>query len=149
MSTDNPVFFISYSSEKDPWLDHFFKKLKWHVFHLAEGHVDIECVGFLDDHNIKNGEDWDTIISGALQTSKVLICLYSPRFFMSDYCARELAGFLQRQRNEQKLWYESVRQPDGQIKSYIRDTRNIIPILWAGENDLKNMPSLVKKIQYT
>ena len=66
-------------------------------------------VAFIDTDSIKTGEDWNSRIAGALQITKVLVCVYSPNFFSKErrheYCAKEFDAFLRRHTD---LRYESI-----------------------------------------
>ena len=55
-----------------------------------------EKIGFRDKKEIYPGADWRNALSKSLQTSKVLLCLYSQSYFASDYCGKEFAVFQQR-----------------------------------------------------
>ena len=55
-----------------------------------------EQMSFFDQKEIERGEDWGETLKDALQTSKVLIPLYSPRYFNSPDCGREWWVFQQR-----------------------------------------------------
>ncbi|MFZ5511855.1 MAG: TIR domain-containing protein [Pseudomonadota bacterium] len=48
---------------------------------------------FFDQESIETGDNWDARLLQALQEAKVLVPLYSPAYFKSEYCAREWAAF--------------------------------------------------------
>lgn len=57
---------------------------------------------FLDAANIASGEDWRRSLEGALGAAKCLLAFYSPSYFNSAECGKEVAAFqerLQRFRN--------------------------------------------------
>jgi hypothetical protein len=149
MTEHKPYFFFSYArDDDDPYLKSFFEGLQKQVSLL--GGEPIETVAFRDTHNIRTGDDWNSKISIAVQTSKVLVCIYTARFFRREFCGKEFAAFLKRHNG---LRYESV-QEEGQIKYRVRDARNIIPILWVGAKDLAGHPDrlpphLVSAIHHT
>jgi hypothetical protein len=150
-------FFFSYArADQDPYLDRFFVNLKEKVESLVEipqGH----SAAFRDEQNIDAGDDWNTRISAALQNSKVLVCIYSPRFFskqrLHEYCAKEFAGFLDLERNDD-IRYVPEPDDEGRIGYQVRGFRNIVPVLWVSEEDLVEKPNqlpphVVRSIHYT
>ena len=73
--------------------------------------------GFIDRSDIRQGEEWPEALAEALRTAQTLVCLYSPSYFESDYCGKEMQVFLERR------------------ASYIRSTpgkppANIIAVAW-------------------
>ncbi len=144
MSDSSPYFFFSYArGDEDSYLKRFFEDLRWRVSQLS-GVAEVDAVGFRDSHGINTGDDWNTKIAGALHTSKVLVCIYTAKFFGREYCGKEFAAFLKR---NGAFRYERIRDDaDGEIKYRIREARNIIPILWVGEGDLALHPDPKKKL---
>jgi len=143
MSDSSPYFFFSYArGDEDSYLKRFFEDLRWRVSQLS-GVAEVDTVGFRDSHGINTGDDWNTKISTALHASKVLVCIYTAKFFGREYCGKEFAAFLKR---NGEFRYERIRDADGQIKYRIREARNIIPILWVGEGDLALHPDPKKKL---
>jgi hypothetical protein len=142
MSHDSPYFFFSYAhDDDDPYLKKFFKDLQFKVSQL---HPEPRTGAFRDTSNIDAGDDWGSKISKALQTSQVLVCIYTARFFGRKYCAKEFAAFLKR---NVELRYEPVRDDaDGTIRDQVREVPNILPILWVGEDALKLDPDPKKKL---
>lgn len=155
MSDKIPYFFFSYSrKDDDDYLKKFFKSLVERVAFLTGVH-ETHTVGFRDEQDVTAGDDWNSEISAAVQISKVLVCIYTPRFFSKrgthEYCAKEFAAFLKR--NPQTR-YVPVPDDEGQPKYQIRGARNILPVLWIGEKDLVGKPNnlpphRVRSIQYT
>jgi TIR domain len=148
------LFFFSYSRadwEDDVYLERFFADLERRVAG-AKG-VGARKVGFRDEEGVKTGDDWNTKISDALQSSRVLVCIYTPNFFSPEraheFCAKEFMAFLKR---NPALRYD--REIDlGNYRYQVRGARNILPILWVGESELaagnKLPPYAVRTIQYT
>jgi hypothetical protein len=91
----NYDFFVSYTrANNDIYLQRFVEDLVVVVSDrrgLGRGNV-----VFFDQRDLELGEDWDAAIVEALQTSGVVLCLFSPAYFKSEYCGRELALFSQR-----------------------------------------------------
>src|SRR5882762_7109599 len=52
--------------------------------------------GFFDDKGIQQGTAWVPVLNQALATCRVLICMYSPAYFQSDYCGKEWEVFSSR-----------------------------------------------------
>jgi hypothetical protein len=46
-----------------------------------------EEVCFFDSSDIEAGAEWPTTLADALRTSRVALCLYSPHYFNSRWCA--------------------------------------------------------------
>lgn len=89
-------FFVSYArANNDIYLKKFVKKV---VEEVADrrGRVRSDDVRFFDQTEIDLGEDWAHGIVEGLQTSPVLLALFSPAFFKSEYCGKELAVFRER-----------------------------------------------------
>ena len=51
---------------------------------------------FFDSSDIEAGAQWPTTLADALRTSRVALCLYSPHYFNSRWCGKELQVFLGR-----------------------------------------------------
>src|SRR2546423_3788424 len=52
--------------------------------------------GFYDGENIQQGDDWPSALVKGLMDTRMIICMYSPSYFSSDYCGRELEIFTRR-----------------------------------------------------
>jgi hypothetical protein len=147
-----PYFFFSYArADRDVYLERFFSDLRNKVASLLDASSD--HVAFLDTSNVNTGADWNSKIAKAAQVSRVLVCVYSPRFFSKtrthEYCAKEFFAFLKRQTS---LRYERYIEGDASFFR-VRDVRNVIPILWYSEEVLRKSgdlpPPVVRTIQYT
>jgi FxsC-like protein len=96
-----PYFLISYphtprhgrGSERDPdtWVIKFYKDLCRGVEDLAQAPPGA-TVGVLD-RDLWVGDDWLTRLPEALATCRVLVPLYSPRYFQSLHCGKEWSAF--------------------------------------------------------
>jgi hypothetical protein len=167
MSEQGPEFFFSYArGDYSNYLEKFFDELEAAVAIRRPPEADEPAdtpaggnakgqnrkkVAFLDVRNVETGADWNSLLSGAIQTSKVLVCIYTARYFHREFCGKEFSAFLKR---NGKLRYEAVLHADGTKKYRVRDARNIIPILWVGAPDLASHPDdlpphLVRTIQHT
>jgi hypothetical protein len=157
------LFFFSYSRadwECDVYLAKFFDDLEMRV--RMVGAAGDRKVGFRDEEGVKTGEDWTRKISAAVQTSHVLVCVYTPNFFSPgrthEFCAKEFRAFLER--DPQHCYKPGVDQKGRELydqegrKLYeVREARNILPVLWLSERELVELhklpPHAVHTIQYT
>lgn len=117
-------FFLSYAHNDnrpdlqqpgvpDPYLEEFWRELSKRVRQLTGLDVD----GFRDRPELKPGQEWAAELADALSTSAALVCLYSPSYFKSVYCGRELQIFLERR--ARYIQRNAGKRP-----------ANIIPVLW-------------------
>ena len=67
---------------------------------------------FRDISDIKGGMAWENKIKKALVCSKVMVSIFSPSYFQSEYCMREFSVINYRQR---QLNYMTVQNPNGLI----------------------------------
>ena len=94
-------FFLSYArndAKGDPWLKEFYERLARGVSQaaaLASG-LEPEDIGFIDDRGIESGTQWTDELAEALQSSRVLVCLYSRSYFNSEWCGKEFQVFRDR-----------------------------------------------------
>jgi FxsC-like protein len=91
-------FFLSYARRdavRNTYFAEFFEDLALQVARLAPlpSHIPTERIGFLDARGVEPGETWPAALSEALETSRVLICAFSPAYFASEYCGKEFAAF--------------------------------------------------------
>jgi len=133
-------FFLSYSRRdgNNPYLRRFYETLASRVARSAaiDAAVEIKDIGFFDVSDIDTGDVWDDTLQEALQTSRVLVCMYSRSYFSSDYCGKEFTIF--RDRLEAYSRTYNVRPPP-----------LIMPVLWDRPDKLpKNLPQIVSEIQY-
>lgn len=89
--------FFSYSRvhSQEAYLGEFFKDLSNEItqrVRLSKG----EEIYFFDQEDIELGRDWKAAIVEALQTSKVMVPIYSPPYFDSEYCGKEWQFFQMR-----------------------------------------------------
>jgi hypothetical protein len=144
-------FFFSHSrADWDVYLSRFFEDLGERVAR-ATGIRDRK-LGFRDA-SIKTGADWSAEISAAVQISNVLVCVYTPSFFSRERthesCAQEFMAFLKR---DSELHYEEVIEQDCP-RYRLHRPRNIVPVLWFGEDELVKLnklpPYAVSTVKYT
>jgi hypothetical protein len=108
-------FFFSYAHNDalDDHLDDFFDEVNKRVRFLTGTKAD----GFRDSKKLRAGEDWSRELAAELAVTPALVCLYSPSYFQSRVCARELQIFLERRR-------KYMEENPGKRPS------NVIPVLW-------------------
>jgi hypothetical protein len=129
-------FFLSYSRKDavtiDDAPDHHFiafvERLQQRVFHWTSS------LGFVDKQSIEPGQDWSNELADALCNANTMVCLYSPSYFMSEYCGKEMQVFLDRRRNY--MLAHAGKSP-----------ANIIPVVWQAVP--WRIPTTLPDIQYT
>jgi len=135
-------FFLSYSrrdakeqgQKENAWFTRFRENLVRDVAREAKlpDNVPEDQVGFYDRQGIDLGNPWRTALLDALQQSRVLICLYSQNYFLSEYCGKEFEVFLRRQ----------AQNPTFGVR--------IIPVLWDAPRKLPEpLPHCVAEAQFT
>jgi hypothetical protein len=119
------------NEEPDPTFEAFVEQLNQTVTQLTG-----EGPGFVD-RNIEIGKEWRDDIADALATAKTMVCLYSPSYFKSENCGKEMQVFLERR------------------QSYIRANvgkkpANIIPVAWhpVPWRVPKTLPDLQYKLDF-
>ena len=89
------LFYLSYArTDLDESLERFFDDLR-HTVQKLTGRPASEAVGFVD-LDLAPGVEWEKALSDALQRSRVLVPIYSPAYFESQYTGREFQHFLLR-----------------------------------------------------
>lgn len=123
--------FISYSRNTvtgSVWVTDYFLPLFEDYLSLETG---FKPKIFIDKNDIQGGEKWKNKISLALARSKYLLSIWTPLYFTSEWCCRELAVMLERSK---ALNYHTHTHPAGLV----------IPVnAWDGEI----FPDRVKDIQ--
>lgn len=136
------LFFLSYARRDAKGTDklkYFYERLALEVARAAAvpSDVDENEVGFFDGETLEPGDDWPQVLAGALQSCKVLVCLYSKSYFKSRYCGQEFEIFRSRVANY-------VPSPD-----QTEPPRLIIPVLWDPPSRLPPLPDAVSNLNYT
>src|SRR5258708_17496749 len=129
-------FFLSYATKDsriaddpariDPYFKAFIDRLNMRAIQL------VGEKGYVDRDDIKPGQDWPDNLAEALQQSQTMVCMYSPSYFQSEYCGKEMRVLLDRRQ-------EYIRHNPG------RTPANIIPVVWQPAK----IPYTLPKIQYT
>jgi TIR domain len=90
-------------------------------------------LGFVDRTDIRPGQEWPDELAEALRTTETMVCMYSPSYFQSEYCGREMQVFLDRRRNY-------IRTNGG------KKPANIIPVIWHPVP--RRIPKSLPNIEY-
>ena len=112
-------FFFSYARNDDlldapdPNMQTFFAALSKRVRGLTGARQD----GYRDRTDIKPGQDWRNELVDALVTAPTIVCMYSPSYFLSESCGKEMQVFLDRRREYMRT--KASKRPG-----------NIVPVLW-------------------
>jgi hypothetical protein len=131
-------FFFSYKRVgKTAYQRKFFDDLSDELRDLLEFSKEVP-VGFFDQSGIEAGEEWEPALAKALQESKVMVCVYSPKYFESEYCGKEWQVFNMRRHEYQRL-RRAVGENDPPLPLVIK------PVLWLPLPD--NLDPDFKKIQ--
>jgi FxsC-like protein len=111
------VFFSYSQSNENPYLAQFRKDLSEMVSTRCA--LDLEDVLFVDREVLRTGAHWETNIRDALQSTRVLVALWSPHYFRSEWCGREWYVFWQRQLAHAAASGQPQKLPEV-----------VIPVLW-------------------
>ena len=94
------LFFVSYArantkrAADSELVRSFVEELESYVVQSMEKVPEEAC--FFDRTNIEAGSSWPSDLCDALRKARVGICLYSPSYFSSTWCGKELQVFLDR-----------------------------------------------------
>lgn len=117
-------FFLSYARANDsPYLRQFFDDLSKELRDQLELNNKNHPVGFFDQSDIELGDEWEQTIRTALQESRVMVCVYSPKYFESTYCGKEWR-FFQMRREAFRDANTKAGQPAPPLPPTIK------PVLW-------------------
>ncbi len=134
----SPWFFLSYARSDG---DVYFKRFRQELAEAVRVKVGgpLEAVAFVDRDSIAVGQEWPEALTSALQTSRVLVPVYSRSYFASEYCGKEWAVF--RQRQEAAL---AAAGGAGGARPPV-----ILPVLWVGKEDLPlPLPMVARDLQF-
>src|SRR4051794_20719627 len=132
------LFFVSYARanakrEADSELVRkFVEELASYVDQVLGGSPDEIC--FFDRTDIEAGSTWTSELSDALRTARVAVCLYSPSYFNSRWCGKELQVFFDRARA-----VPTANLPGSPLPTAI------IPVIWVPA--MQSLPQAVKHVQ--
>lgn len=124
-------FFLSYArGDDDVYVERFYRDLCIEV-RVQVGADRDEKVGFLDNHSIEPGQRWSQALVEALAQCTSFLALYSPAYFLSQYCGREWTMFTQRSQMH-------ARQTGTELGG-------LIPLIW---HPPRTMPDIAQSLQY-
>lgn len=103
--------FLSYNRKfpHGEWVNEiFFPLFKSYVDEATNKDVKI----FKDIQDIQSGNDWKFKIRNALVRSKIMVAIFSPSYFRSEWCMKEFSAIYNRQK---KLGFLTLENPTGLI----------------------------------
>lgn len=86
------IFFFSYArfnSRRDKLLPQFYEDLSERIAELRPMNPAEMQPGYIDERDLEGGAEWQPELITAMQNSRVLLCVYSPHYLVSEYCGRE------------------------------------------------------------
>jgi FxsC-like protein len=127
LESAEPVFFLSYArpnranapaapTEANRYVLKLFTELNAHLYQLVD-HPPGREPGFMD-RSVKGGHFWEEELVAAAGSCQVLVCLLSPRYLKSEWCATEWDIFSRRR---------ILRRADGETAH----ETPIVPVLWV------------------
>src|SRR5947207_1071823 len=127
-------FFMSYArfdreTDKFKCIERFFDDLNEHIRALK--HIREKHAGFFDTRSIEPGELWPDDLGQSLRACHVMVSLYSPAYFDSEYCGKEWEVFRSRVR-----------------AAYKENPPLILPVMLYPPQDLLPLPEAIADIQY-
>jgi TIR domain len=133
------VFFTSYArldANKVSKLDKVIDELLVRVRGKLGLMVDPKEVGFFDRTNIETGKKWEEVLGNDLRSARVIVCLCSPTYFNSAYCAKEFEVFRRRLAGADKK---------------VQGRPIVVPVIWEpGAQRVESwMPQAVAQFQPT
>ncbi|GAA3201119.1 TIR-like protein FxsC [Actinocorallia longicatena] len=135
MAAESPYFFLSYArghfdtgSHPHKWIVKFFRDLCADIAELTGS----PTPGYMDKQRLEIGTRWPFELTDALATCKVLLPIFSPQYFTSDYCGKEWEIFSRR----------ITRHPWGDDPPKV-----IIPVHWT-PMEIEDLPEMVRHVQH-
>src|SRR3954471_22581824 len=127
-----PYFFLAYAHTPErPWVNKFYSALSKEILENTDWPTEYP-VGFMDESGIRLGEDWRDAVAGALATCRVLVPLYSRRYFSRPQCGTE--------------WHAFNRRLDDHRDRHGFHATAIVPALWTPVAE-EYIPEAVKNVQ--
>lgn len=126
------VYDVFLSYRRDPpvgeWVNnHFYSQLlNWLPLELNR-----PATVYKDDENLILGSHWPDALKQALQSSRCLLCVWSPDYFWHDWCVAEWKSMVERER---LLGYGTAANPSGLV----------VPVVF---HDGQNFPPEAQQVQ--
>ncbi|MGA8727192.1 MAG: TIR domain-containing protein [Terracidiphilus sp.] len=118
--------------ESDPLLVDFCNELASTVRRIMSSNEEY----FFDSKNIPPGAEWPRTLEDALQTVRSMLCFYSPKYFNSPDCGREMKAF--------RLRLHKFREANPGKEGF-----GPLGLLWESEIDIKSLiPPQLQDLQY-
>jgi hypothetical protein len=101
---DNFWFFLSYAraDDREDLVGRFHRDLTAEV--QAQAGVGQRHISFMDN-DLDRGAAWEQELSESLSRSLLLVPLYSPSYFRSDFCGREWQFFYEQRLPIKPVWW--------------------------------------------
>jgi len=103
------------------YLDRFFDDLEAKVAQYAAADRKVNRIGTID-REVRQGADWDRVLSGSLSTDRAFVAIWTPLYFTRENCGKELYAFVLRSRS---IGID--------VNGALTDVENVIPIRWLAE----------------
>jgi len=134
------IFFASYSSLDNQPVTNAPEGLLWNVVkelrervRAKRGDPDAEAIGFFAQSSIQTSSEWQKVLGTTLCSARVIVCLCSPSFFRSEWCAREFDVFRQRL---------AAGGPA------LDAARIVIPVVWEPMRGANKTPAALDRFQF-
>jgi len=95
--------------------------------------VEPKEIGFFDTTDIQTGTQWQQVLGDALRRIRVLVCMCSPTYLNSEYCAKEFELFRLR-----------LQQAGNTMAGKVA----IIPVIWELGAPPMTLPDVISRFQY-
>ncbi len=149
-----PAAFLSYAHRDDDYHGGAITKLRVELSGAISVAIGDDFEIFQDRKDIKWGEHWPSKLEQGLTGGRFLIAILSPSFFNSDYCRKELAEFLEIERQAKRndlilpIYYVKTPLSENQAK---RDgdplAKAIAQRQYADWRDLRHLPLTDPKVR--
>jgi hypothetical protein len=105
---------VIFSYKRDPESGAWHQRVKDKLEHWLKMELNTSrIIIFFDTEDIKSGQRWRSKLSVALQSSKYLVCIWSPVYFKSKWCVSEWTTFEERGRATNRDLVIPARYHDG------------------------------------
>lgn len=101
MSYEHHVF-ISYVRDDNlwtPWVKQEFARRLNSYLLIEVGHLQKNIPLVFIDDQIQSGARWEKVLKRKVAHSTIMVCLFSAEYFQSEWCRREMALMLEREKH--------------------------------------------------